>query len=874
MRLESPNLDDRDFEQLLQAAIGRVRQSCPQWTDMSPGDPGVAILEAFAYLTDVMIYRLNRLPAKAYVEFLRLVGIQLYPPSAASVQLCFSLEGARTSATRIAEGTRVSVSRSNGDTPPPVFMTAVPAVIAAGAIEACVQAYNVDFVEAEIVGMGTGEALQTVTLRQPPVVAPIDDFETLIVGVQTTALDAGKRTNMREHEGKRFRIWQEVTNFAIPGDERFFFVIDRVTGVITFSPAIRFPNERGTLVDAAARLAEYPAAGMEIRVWYARGGGPDGNVVADSLTVMKSAQPGISVTNRRPGVGGASAESIENALARGPQAIHSLERAVTARDYEMFAVKNAAAARAKAFTEKEYWAHAVPGNVGVLLVPNYLEIAQRGNGAITAERMLAQESPKTLEDIKRKLDSIKPLGTQCKVSWVRYKTVEVLADIVVYRGESADAVKARVQQNLHDAINPLPTLTNGGAWKFGEPLRASHVYDIILAEPGVSYVERIRFRVDDIPDRDVSALVADLHQRDSAGSLNTFFAAARDGVFRSMNRGESWERMGTFDGHPTSLQVHPERSGLLAVVIKTGNLSGASVHVSTDCGENWLPQVAQFDFNVEDLAWSLRGDKPLLLMATGKGLYEVVIDGNAAVPVLVVVDPAAPELALYAVVVTRNLRGSAVVAVAAQGSRGVHLSIDGGKSQSFKGIGLTQKNVLTLAIQADGPRSFLWAGLGVPGNAAGDGAFRWEITGSIESPEGWRQFRDNWVGGTCLTFGFAHGTVYAATQSAGVICLDSANPKSAWKAPSLSCGLPTRSVAVNESAQIFFPVRALAVTAEGSPLLVAGEHGVFSGSGDDLNFDKVSVHEFSERVALPPMWLFCSGSHVVNVLNEDETSSH
>ena len=90
MPLPSPNLDDRDFQQLVDAARQRIVQSCPEWSDLSPSDPGVVLLETFAYLTDTLSYRMNRIPEKAYVEFLRLLGVQLSPPAAASTRLRFS----------------------------------------------------------------------------------------------------------------------------------------------------------------------------------------------------------------------------------------------------------------------------------------------------------------------------------------------------------------------------------------------------------------------------------------------------------------------------------------------------------------------------------------------------------------------------------------------------------------------------------------------------------------------------------------------------------------------------------------------------------------------------------------------------------------
>ena len=83
MTLPVPDLDDRTFLDLVTQARERIQQSCPQWTDLSVHDPGMALVEAFAYLTEVMIYRLNQVPEKAYLSFLNLLGVSRHPPAAA-----------------------------------------------------------------------------------------------------------------------------------------------------------------------------------------------------------------------------------------------------------------------------------------------------------------------------------------------------------------------------------------------------------------------------------------------------------------------------------------------------------------------------------------------------------------------------------------------------------------------------------------------------------------------------------------------------------------------------------------------------------------------------------------------------------------------
>ncbi len=89
---------------------------------LSFGDPGMVILELFAFLTETMIYRLNRIPEKAYVEFFRLIGVKLTPPVAASVNLSFKLSSPQYKPVEIPRGTRVTLGRAGGNEPPPVFV--------------------------------------------------------------------------------------------------------------------------------------------------------------------------------------------------------------------------------------------------------------------------------------------------------------------------------------------------------------------------------------------------------------------------------------------------------------------------------------------------------------------------------------------------------------------------------------------------------------------------------------------------------------------------------------------------------------------------------------------------------------------------------
>ena len=110
-------------------------------------------------------------------------------------------------------------------------------------------------------------------------------------------------------------------------------------------------------------------------------------------------------TNPEPATGGRDTETVQNALVRGPQELHSLQRAVTASDFELLALRSSGAvARAKAFTKAMLWKHAPPGTIEVLLVPNVPE-QQRPNGAVTLEAITAQETDEAKQTIRRALDN-------------------------------------------------------------------------------------------------------------------------------------------------------------------------------------------------------------------------------------------------------------------------------------------------------------------------------------------------------------------------------------------------------------------------------------------------------------------------------------
>ncbi|MGC5053205.1 putative baseplate assembly protein [Micromonospora sp. DT48] len=112
MALPAPNLDDRRFQQLVDDAKRFIQQRCPEWTDHNVSDPGVTLIEAFAQMTDELLYRLNRVPEKNYLAFLDLIGVRLYPPTAARVDLTFWLAAPQPETVLLRAGTEAGTVRT------------------------------------------------------------------------------------------------------------------------------------------------------------------------------------------------------------------------------------------------------------------------------------------------------------------------------------------------------------------------------------------------------------------------------------------------------------------------------------------------------------------------------------------------------------------------------------------------------------------------------------------------------------------------------------------------------------------------------------------------------------------------------------------
>ncbi len=848
MSLPSPNLDDRNFKDLMASSMKILERKSIPWTDLSPSDPGVTLLELFAHLSETVLYRLNRVPQKAYVEFLNLIGSQINSSSSALVKVEISRKDEIEGDIEIPRSTKIIAKDSDGRGGEVEFLTVRNSVLKAGEQSVEVSALNCKEVNGEIVGKSTGLAGQVFELKMAPVISPSGDaFDLLVASEIVESHGQGQRGETILFKGKSFKIWKEVDSFAGYGPTDLVYVSDRFSGKVSFAPEIS-----GTSIGAC------PERGAQLITWYRYGGGVKGNVGVHSLKEIEL--EGVEVTNHERATGGIDEESLDEAMKRGPLELHSLRRAVTASDFESIAMhESRMIARAKAYTRAEQWAFAEPGTVDVILVP-FVESGLRKAELLTQEYMSSIETEEVLERINRVLDSRKPMGTQVQVRWAKYKAVSVRATLLIGQESRKDEVAESVRLRLRSAINPLPTEGNNErGWEYGSSLHASSVYDICLSDPAVKVVKDVVLKVDYVPDVDVSSL--------SRSRFYPFalFSCSGSDIYRSVDDGQGWEKVGDF-GSLQAQAVHcdPKNAGHLVVVSESKGRSGkviSTLSFSEDDGETWLSWSPKFDFEIYDCSWLERGGNRYLIIASASGLFELPYQ-MSSVPNLLSVDPDDQNLGFYSVTSAFDSDGVQHLAVAGKDRKGIYHSTLGSEGFQFQKIGLEGSDIRVLKTQKDGARRFLWAGTATAGNQPGDACFRKEIRRGGQDPVGWKPLKSGWTGGSVHDIAFMGRYAVAASHKAGVLILDTAKQRPKWIVPHVGSGLP------NRTREWFYPIRSVTLNKDRNTIFAGGDQGVYASADRGQSYLSVSQDSFTEKVSLPPSWLFCSGSHEINVVYE------
>lgn len=474
---------DKDYASLRRALLELARYRLPEWTDRSPADLGVLLVDMFAYLGDVVLYYQDRIANESFVQtaverrsilhLLRLVGYELAPAvsAVADLQLTFNVQrlvgpffvtiasGSRFRATAPTHNPRI-FEYLGPDLTIDIMSDQVAPGASGTAIYTGLPVRQCEAVPTEILGSSTGEPNQTFKLGQVGAL-----LDTLVLEVQ---------------EGSHWVQWDRRDSFIYNTDES-----GRVS---VSSPDARDYtaqiDEHGavTIVFGDGSYGRRPPVGLNnLRATYRVGGGAAGNVAAGTITqTVTPISRLVSVTNLNAASGGADAETTEHARRWGPMTYRSSYRAVTLEDHVALAFRagGVAKVRARSVGWNRIELYVAPEGERCSPVPEEL---RRHLIAWFEERRMAGTT----------IDIFDARGVEIDL------TMSVIAD-PRYRNDN-------VRQSVEDAVRAWLSFSNVD---FEMSMYLSDLYAAVEAVPGVSSVTVTRFRRADGPNLDIDAELA------------------------------------------------------------------------------------------------------------------------------------------------------------------------------------------------------------------------------------------------------------------------------------------------------------------------------------------------------------------------------
>lgn len=427
---------NKDYESLRNNMLSLLSQKLPEYTDRSQSDPGIVLIELLAHGLDILSYYQDRqanelyLPTartrKAIINLCKLIDYTLKPatPSKVMVRFMFSAHPNKP----IPKGFQVGTQRTSTEesiifeventTPVPMGQTVVDVV--------CVQGYSVND---EVLGSGTGEPNQTVTLSQKPVI--IDD-----------TLEIWIRDNLTWNK------WTRVSDFINSGPNDLHYTVDvDENDVVT----ITFGN--------GVNGAVVPIGVSNIRANYRVGGGKIGNVGANTITqVISSGLPGIvSVTNpEEPFIKGEDKESIESARINAPKSYRMRNTLVTLQDFEDYVSLYPGVDKSQAILD-DY------GNVHIYVKPT--------NGEYPTQELK--------DSLLADMDSRRIFTVGVSIHDPSYDTIDMVVDLYVQSNYLASYVSNIVDNTIRNYFSGLG---------FKDPVVLGRLYRLVMSLDGVDNV--------------------------------------------------------------------------------------------------------------------------------------------------------------------------------------------------------------------------------------------------------------------------------------------------------------------------------------------------------------------------------------------------
>ena len=443
----------KDYEAFRTQMINNIPHVLPEWTDYLQSDPGITLIELFAYGLDVLSYYQDRIANELYlptaqlrqsvIDYVRPLGYVMREARPADTFVVFEISSGEE--LQIPKGYRVT-TKAEGTANPIPFETAEHLVIPDGdnGLEQeggeyihKVKVVNGVTIKNEVIGSSTGLPNQVYKLRYPNV----------------TQID--EELQIQVDEGQGFVTWEKkdelIVDVGVPIEDRKFYRIETDADNFTW---IRF----GSGVDG-----KVPNEGVDnIRATYRVGGGKHTNVGSNTITELPVQLNRVkAVFNPDPAENGENKESIEEAKTRMPITLYTRRRAVTRTDFEQIALLVPGVLKTKA----EYIKAANTAMIPIIVKEWYNDDAVR-------------------EETYNYIDDRKLLGVEHEVYLADPYYLDIKLTAFIGDEHDPDIVENTIVEVLEDTFAEDSEET-----QFGDPVKKFQVFSILSGIAAVKNIE-------------------------------------------------------------------------------------------------------------------------------------------------------------------------------------------------------------------------------------------------------------------------------------------------------------------------------------------------------------------------------------------------
>ena len=434
---------DKDHANIVADCIERIKQAYGEayWNDFEEDNAGIMLVEAFAYITDLLLFYLDRQANESYlptaterqnlINICKLVGY--VPKNGASAQAEIKISIEEPHASDITLPAKSQLSTNSGL----IFETSSDAVIKAGELFTTVNALEGE-TYTDNIGVSDGSKYQEFYINRSGVV----EIQSVLIGDEA---------------------WNYVDSFLeySESDKIYSTEIDAW--------------QRGKILFGDGKNGAVPEKNARITAIYRVGGGINGNVAPNTIIsvrdIAKDSEGNtipVKITNEDWASGGSEPESINHIKLYAPRYFKTQNRCVTQDDYETFAVYYGGIAKAKAVVRER----SGEGNFIRIYVLSY---GQEDNTVAVPNDTLKNNLLEYLENYKMITDWI-------EIGNGTWKAVDFSGEITILEGFNAADILEKINSALISLMD-IDTREMGGA------LRISDVYAIIDNIEGVDYVE-------------------------------------------------------------------------------------------------------------------------------------------------------------------------------------------------------------------------------------------------------------------------------------------------------------------------------------------------------------------------------------------------